>query len=79
MNIIGWFSTFCLTACAIPALYNALRTGRVAESYGLLVLWWLGEASRAIYSTQDLPILVNCAVNLILITPLVWWKYKGRK
>ena len=76
MIYVGWFSTFCLTVCAIPALYSALRTGKVGENTSMLVLWFLGELSRLVYSYNDLPILVNCLINIALLAPLLIMKVK---
>ena len=69
MKRFGWFSTLFLVLCGLPELYSGLTTGTVGASYGLLILWFLGEICGVIYTIhkKDLPLILNYGINTIIV------------
>jgi hypothetical protein len=80
-NEIGWIGGICMALCAIAEVIHCLRKGYTGCSWGLLVLWMLGEVCLCIVELQDIymPRLVNYIVNILCLTYLIRCKIKRRR
>ena len=69
MQKVGWLSAIFLIACGLPELYVGLTTGQVGSSYGLIILWFLGEVFGSIYTMhkRDYPLFANYFLNTIIV------------
>lgn len=77
--IYGWLSAICFSLCALPEAYSAYRTKKVGATWGLLILWLVGEILGIIYIVpkNDFPILTNYTVNAIVLFYIIYIKLKG--
>lgn len=77
---MGWASTLCFSLCAIPQAWTSYKQKHSdGVSWGLLVLWLLGEIFATIYvlPKKDAPLLVNYAFNMMFIVVIIYYKIKG--
>lgn len=75
---IGWIGGICLALCAIPEVVECLRKGRTGCSWGLLILWSIGEVCLLLVELQDLymPRLFNYVINICCLSYLIWCKLR---
>ena len=78
MNEIGWLGGICMALCAIPEVVECLRKGRTGCSWGLLILWSIGEVCLLLVELQDLymPRLFNYVINICCLSYLIGCKLK---
>ncbi len=77
LEIIGWIGSFCFAICAIPQAYMSYKDGHSRGiSWGLLILWFIGEVCTLIYIApkKHIPLIFNYLSNLLFI--LIILKYK---
>jgi len=84
----GWVQFFGWTysgAFALSALPQTMRSRREGHSRGVadgtLILWLLGEVAGLVYGfgLMQLPIIINCLINTIFVSIIVWYRLKPRK
>ena len=80
---MGWFGALCLGICAIPQAYESWNTGNSSGiTWGLLILWWLGEVFTLGYiagkDTLDLPLITNYVANTFFVSVIIWFKLHPR-
>ena len=70
---LGWISAALLISCGVPELYSGLRSGTVGATWGLLILWFMGEVTGALYciKIKKLPLLANYGINTILVGSII--------
>lgn len=76
-NIFGWIGSICFAICGAPQAYMSYKTGNSnGISWGLLILWMIGECSMIIYIVPkgDMPLLFNYTGNLLFVGTII--KYK---
>ena len=49
MEYIGWIGSICMSFCAVPEVVFAYKHKRTGCSWGLLVLWLIGEVGLCIF------------------------------
>ena len=79
MNKLGWVGAILLSFCAVPEVIRSLRTETCSLSWGLLMMWGLGELLTLISVIYLVPtgwLILNYSVNLVCITILVRFKLK---
>lgn len=76
MRNIGYLSSVFLILCGLPELYLGLTTGNVGASYGLLILWFIGEVLGLIYTInrKDLPLILNYSFNTLIVGAILCLK-----
>lgn len=79
LNLMGWLSTICFSACALPEVLYAYKHKRCNLTWGLLILWLAGEVLVIIPIAIENPIpylLVNYTINIAFLVYLVSIKLK---
>ena len=78
MYTVGWLGGLCLALCAIPEVIECLRKGKTGCSWGLLVLWLVGEVCLFAVELEQLymPRLFNYFVNIICLLYIIKCKLK---
>jgi uncharacterized protein with PQ loop repeat len=82
MEFIGWLGAICFAFCALPQAIHAIRFKTAnGVTWGLLVLWTLGEIFTLIYVLPKgyLPLIVNYVANLILLSIIIYYKVLDKK
>lgn len=77
MEVIGWVGSLAFGLCAIPQALKSMVDGHSeGVSWGLLVLWFIGEVCTLIYvyPKGHLPLIVNYIMNIIFVAIII--KYK---
>ena len=81
LETIGYIGAACFALSAVPQAYKSFKEGHSkGVSWGLLILWSLGEICLLIYTLpkQDYPLIVNYVSNLILLIVILKYKFKPR-
>ena len=79
-EICGWLATVCFSLCGVPQAIKSIKEKHSnGVSWGLLILWLLGEIFATIYilPKRDLPLLVNYAFNTLFIVIILYYKIRG--
>lgn len=81
MEIIGWLSALCFGLCGLPQAYKSYKEQNSdGVSWGLLILWYVGEWLALIYvylkHGWDLPLISNYLLNLVFISVILRYKLK---
>ena len=79
MEIIGWTGSILLAFCGLPQAWQSYKQKHShGVSWGLLILWGLGEVFTIIYILPKWywPLLFNYISNLIFIGVIVYYKLK---
>ena len=73
---IGWISALSLILCGVPELLAAYETKQVGITWGLSILWFLGEFTGLIYviPTKRYPLITNYFINSIITGILLYMK-----
>lgn len=72
-EFIGYIGAFLLGICGIPEIISYFQTGTVGTSWGMLIIWLLGEVFALWYAflkskqIKLIPLLVNYGLNVICI------------
>ncbi len=80
IDVIGWLGAAMLAICGIPQAYLSIKQKHSdGVSWGFLSLWGFGEVFQIIYVFNKLeyPIIVNCALNIVLISIITYYKIKS--
>lgn len=83
METVGYIGAFLLAICAFPQTVASLYSG---NSHGLtwsfLWAWFMGEILMLSYIVHTHgpggPVFWNLLVNIILLTPIVYYKHFPR-
>ena len=79
LDILGWASTICFSLCALPEVIHARKHNRVGLTWGLLILWLVGELCIIVPIAIENPIpylLVNYGINIAFLIYLIKVKLK---
>lgn len=74
LEIMGWMSTIFFSACAIPEVIHAYKYKRCGLTWGLLIMWLLGEIFVLIPVAIKSPLpflLVNYVANILFLVYLI--------
>ena len=77
MELIGWLGSICFALCALPQAVMSYRQGHSdGMSWGLLLLWMVGEILTLIYVAPKAhwPLIFNYAGNLVLLQVIIYYK-----
>jgi len=84
----GWVAAFGWTyslAFALSALPQAIQSYKKGHSDGvadgMMQLWMLGELTGLVYGfgLGQNPIIFNCAINILFVGVIVYYRLKPRK
>ena len=81
MNEIGWIGGVCLALCAIPEVVQCLRKGYTGCSWGLLILWMIGEVCLFAVELEHMymPRLFNYLVNITCLSYIIYCKLRKKR
>lgn len=81
MNEIGWIGGVCLALCAIPEVVQCLRKGYTGCSWGLLILWMIGEVCLFAVELEHMymPRLFNYLVNIACLSYIIYCKLRKKR
>ena len=82
METIRRIKAACFALCGVPQAILSYKQGHAkGTSWGLLVLWTIGEICILIYvlSKKDLPLIVNYLFNLLMLAIIIKYKLFPRK
>lgn len=77
--VLGWLGSICLALCGVPqAIMSYKDRHSHGISWGFLVLWAFGElfALAYVYDKLDLPLLLNYAVNILIVGVILYFKVR---
>lgn len=77
MDLLGWIGSSLLAFCALPQALESWRSGHSkGVTWGLLVMWGLGEVFMIAYvwPRGDIPLLANYLSNLALMCFITFYK-----
>jgi len=77
----GWLGSMCLAVCGIPQAVTCYKQGHSdGISPTFLWLWVAGEvfASCYILATHNWPLIINYAVNTVVVGIILKYKYFPR-
>lgn len=80
MEVIGWIGSILLAACAIPEVVNAFKTGKCGITWGMLLVWQVGEVLTwiaVVAKIGSLFLIFNYTANIIFISYLIYVKRKS--
>ena len=80
MNTLGYLGGILLACCAIPESYLAWKRKKSDLSWAFLSMWLLGEIFiliPVIFQIQVGFLLLNYSLNIVLISIICYYKYKG--
>lgn len=82
MEFLGWIGGILLAFCGIPEVISTVRNKRCNLSHGFIWMWFLGELFVFIpvlkNSLGDY-LIFNYLFNIILISVLIYYKYRRDK
>lgn len=79
MEIIGWLGSICLAICGIPQAWQSYKDKHSEGiSWSFILLWTFGElfALAYVYDKLDLPLFVNYATNILILSVILYYKIK---
>lgn len=78
MNVVAAISSLCLILCGLPELIRGLQIKHVGASWGLLMLWFIGEVLGLIYTLYlgNLPLICNYGFNTVIVGCLIYLKWR---
>jgi uncharacterized protein with PQ loop repeat len=77
VEMLGTLGGLCLAICGIPQAIHCFQTGNAhGITWGLIILWWLGEVITTLYlhltNSLTLGLKINYFSN-ILFTSIVFY------
>lgn len=83
MEYFGWIGSLFLAFCGLPQAIESFKTkSSEGITWGLLIMWILGEIFTLIYvfSKKDIPLLLNYLMNIVFLSIIVYYKiWPGKK
>jgi uncharacterized protein with PQ loop repeat len=77
MDALGWIGGTMLAICGIPQAIQCAKDGHAnGLNWGFIGLWGGGEILTLLYvfPKLDWPLLFNYTVNLLFLSPIVFYK-----
>ena len=81
LELVGWFGSVMLAFCGLPQAVESWKSGNSSGvSWGLLLMWGLGEIASVIYvlPRMEVPLLFNYATNISFILVISYYKLRPR-
>lgn len=81
-EILGWLGSICLAICGIPQAWQSIKDKHShGISWGFVLLWSFGEifALAYVYDKLDLPLLLNYATNILILSIILYYKIRPQK
>lgn len=82
MEWVGWLGNILLAICGFPQAVKSIKEGHSRGiTWGLLILWLLGEILTLIYvfPKELSPLIFNYAANIIFLSIIIRYKIWERK
>lgn len=79
-DFLGWIGALLLAFCGLPQAVESWRTkSSEGVTWGLLVMWGLGEILTLIYvmPKMDMPLLFNYSANILFLSVITYYKIVG--
>ena len=78
---IGWIGGVCMALCAVPEVIQCLKKGYTGCSWGLLVLWFIGEVCLFVVELEHMyaPRFFNYFVNIACLVYLIKCKITEKR
>lgn len=76
-EFLGWAGSILLAFCALPQAVESWRRGSsIGVTWGLLLMWGIGEVLTFIYvlPKMEIPLLFNYAANMIFLIVIAYFK-----
>jgi len=80
MNSLGYLGGILLAFCGVPEMIKAIRYKRSDLTWTFLAMWGIGEICILIPVLFKIKIgflLLNYVANVIFISVICYYKYKG--
>lgn len=76
LELCGWLGCVLLAVCGLPEAIKAIREKKTGLTWGLLLMWFVGEIFAIIYviGLGSWPLLFNYGVNITILLPVLWYK-----
>ena len=77
VEFLGWSGALLLAMCAIPEVIKSIITKNCSVGWGMLSLWWVGEALTLIFiavRAPEIQLLVNYGINFLFVSILIYYK-----
>jgi uncharacterized protein with PQ loop repeat len=81
LELVGWVGSVLLAFCGLPQAVASWRNGNSSGvSWGLLVMWGLGEVLTLFYvlPRMEIPLLFNYVTNILFIVVISYYKLRPR-
>ena len=81
LQFLGWLGSILLAFCALPqALASFKNKSSEGVTWGLLIMWGLGEIFTFIYvfPKMDIPLLFNYLANIFFLLVILFYKVTDR-
>jgi uncharacterized protein with PQ loop repeat len=78
IEILGWIASIVFALCGAPQAYKSYKDGHTRGlSFGLLIMWSIGEILMLTYVAlkynTDYQLIINNILNLVILA--IIWKY----
>lgn len=81
MDTIGWLGSVLLALCGLPQAILAIKEGHSKGiSWWFLGMWGVGEVLVLVYilPLNQVPLILNYAVNIVFVAIILKYKIKPR-
>jgi MtN3 and saliva related transmembrane protein len=80
LDFLGWAGSILLAFCGLPQAIESWKTKSAdGVTWGLLVMWGLGEVLTFVYvlPRMDIPLLFNYSTNMTFLGVIIYYKMFG--
>jgi uncharacterized protein with PQ loop repeat len=75
-ELFGWLGSALLACCGLPEAIKSLREKQSGLTWGLLLMWFIGEIFLMVYAIHlgSIPLFCNYTANVFILLPVLWYK-----
>ena len=81
-ELSGWIGSICFAFSALPQAIKCMREGHAfGVSWGMIILWTIGEWGSLIYvlPMMAIPLICNYVGNIVFCGIVTYYKLRPRK